>query len=176
MTVVGDPRTACLFLAIALLTASAGTGDEPSPPRRQPIELLRAEIEARKAELAQIRKQRAEAKATSDREIADLKAENAALKKEREDAEKEISELETAARDKSALLKAALGTLSKFINELTLQTAEMRAIIEHAFPPKPGDKPPAVSTDPVAPPPETEPGVEPFDRPHKQSALSRIRG
>jgi hypothetical protein len=144
-----------------LFGAPGGWGADPPSSGGQPLELLRREIELRKHELAQIRKQRIEQKSAAERRIAALEAVNKELKKEQAADDKKIAEMENSAIDKAAAEKAAMATFGFLVKELAVQVAELRATVDRAFPHKPGDKPPATSAETDSPV-KIEPGVDPF--------------
>ena len=163
MSVVNRHWTVCLLIFINLLASRAGWGGEPSPPLRQPIDYLRTEIESRKAELAEILRQRAEHKTTTDKQIAALKTVNSALKKETDDLKKVISRHEESTRLEALVVTGEMKRLSVMVRALTAQVGDLRKTIDPAFQPKPGDNPPATPTQGDRASPKVEPDENPFD-------------
>ena len=162
MSVVCQTTSVCVRVFMWLLVSSAGSGAEPSPPTRQPIDYIRDEIESRKTELVEIRKQRAERKTTTDRETAALIAANTEVKKTIEAQARILRRGEESTRVKALALKAEVARLEVIVRELTTQVAELRKTVDRAFSPRARDKPPATPANGNRQSPKVEPGENPF--------------
>ncbi len=152
----------CIVLVIGLLSVAALAADSSSPPR-EAIDYLRTEIESRRAELAEIGRERTNHKATTDRRIVALRAVNAALKKDKADLEKAASRREESAAAIAVAQSAGIADLRVMLERLSGEVKSLRMRVDPTFRPKSDVEPPSASQPRACGRPATKGEKNPFD-------------